>query len=377
MTHSDLPNSIVLEKSWVGVPALSPLPDNEYWSDYRIIKGGGIGMRMLEANGADIVPNDTTYDYTYRVDTDVITSVRVKAANGDITPDSRHKTNDTRKNTDKNPSDNKAYVTISANGQTVTKPIVLPSGDSEYVWLKWHTPSTPQDIEITVNITGNPSARLESGGRNTTFTVKIEDLSENEPPDPLPTDTMPNFQIPEVPQKTDKLTAQWGVYSAVWRPDYVWHEHIVRYHSGCHFTETGTCHHYKYVDEGWWLDYGEWVYTYTSYTASIDADMKIVPDRYNPTAKESYGKYTMASGYGVDINVDTGITTNAPSSHYTIAQNVITYFPEFHYDTYWRLLEKTSGTGFEFKIIFIQHLIVVLILHRYHILMVNMRYMLM
>lgn len=355
MTHSALPNSIVLEKSWVGVPALSPLNDKKHWSDDRIIEGGGIGMRILEANGTDAIENDTTYDYSYRVDTDVITSVRVKAVNGDITPDSRHRTTDTRKDIYKNPSDNKAYVTIKANGQSVTTPIVLPNGDSEYVWLKWHTPSTPQDIEVTVNITGNPSARLENGSRHTTFTVKIEDLSENEPPDPRPTDTMPNFKIPSIPKKADKLNAQWGVYSAVWQPDFVWHENMVRYHSGCHDkrdsegNKIGTCHHYKYVDEGWWLDYGEWVYTYKSYTASINADMKIVPDGYNPTAKESYGKYTMASGYGVDINVDTGISTDAPSSHYTIPQNVITYFPEFHYDTYWRLLEKTNSKGFEFK----------------------------
>ncbi len=60
MTHSDLPNSIVLEESWVGIPVTNPLQDGVHWSDDRIISGGGIGMRMLEANGADVIPNDTT-----------------------------------------------------------------------------------------------------------------------------------------------------------------------------------------------------------------------------------------------------------------------------------------------------------------------------
>lgn len=354
MTHSDLPNSVVLEESWVGVPVTTPLSDGVHWSDDRIIKGGGVGMRMLEANGVDIVSNDTTYDYTYRVNTDVITSVRVRATKGDITPDTRHTEIDTRKSAYTNPDDGKAYITITANGQSTTMPVVLPNGDSQYAWLKWHTPSTPQDVEVKVNISGNTSAELESGGRSVTFKVKVEDLSENIPPDPRPTDTMTNFQIPNMPNESDKKTAEWGVYSAVWDADYQWHEDWKRYHSGC-YTRTNSdgsttrVHRYKWVDEGYWEDYGEWDYTYIMYSASINTDMDLVPDSHNPTAKEHYGEYTIASGYGVNIEINAGITTNAPSSHYTLAQNVVTYFPEFNYDTYWRLLEKTGLTRFEFK----------------------------
>ncbi|WDV44060.1 hypothetical protein PV797_11020 [Clostridiaceae bacterium M8S5] len=354
MTHSDLPNSIVLEESWVGVPVTQPLKDGVYWSDDRIISGGGIGMRMLEANGTDVVENDTTYDYTYRVNTDVITSVMVEASNRDITPDTRHEETDTRKSAYTNPSDGKAYVTISANGQSTTMPIVLPSGDSQYAWLKWRTPGNPCEVLVNVNISGNSSARLKDGGRSTSFKVKIEDLSENVPPDPRPTDTMNNFKIPNLPNEADKKTAEWGVYSAVWDSDYRWHEDWKKYHSGC-YTKTNKdgsttrVHRYKWIDEGFWEDFGEWDYTYTRYSASINADVKLKPDIHNPTAKEPYGQYTIASGYGVDIKVNAGITTNAPSSHYTIAQNVVTYFPEFNYKTYWRLLEKTGSTAFEFK----------------------------
>jgi len=57
----------------------------------------------------------------------------------------------------------------------------------------------------------------------------------------------------------------------------------------------------------------------------------------------------MKSGYGVNINVSTFPTTNAPSSHITKAQNVITYFPEFNYETYWRLLELIGNGDFVFK----------------------------
>jgi hypothetical protein len=354
MTHSDLPNSIVLEESWVGIPVTKPLKDGVHWSDDRIIRGGGIGMRMLEANGADVVPNDTTYDYTYRVNTDVITSVMVEAANGDITPDTRHIEVDTRKSAYTNPSDGKGYVTITANGQSTTTPIVIPEGNSQYAWLKWKTPSQPCEVTVSVNITGNSSARLKEGGRSKSFKVKIESLSENVPPDPRPTDTMANSAIPDLPQQADKTTAEWGIYNAQWDADYRWHEDWKKYHSGC-YTKTNKdgstkrVHRYEWKDEGWWEDHGEWVYTFTQYTASIYANMDLIPDSHNPTAKELYGEYTMASGYGVDTKINAGITTNSPSNHYTIAQNVVTYFPEFNYDTFWRLLEKTGATTFEFR----------------------------
>lgn len=39
MTHSDLPNSVLLEYDWVGYKAISPLPDGVYWSNERIIGG--------------------------------------------------------------------------------------------------------------------------------------------------------------------------------------------------------------------------------------------------------------------------------------------------------------------------------------------------
>ena len=79
MTHSDLPNSIFLEERWFGFPVTSDLPDNVYWDLDRIIAGGGWGMRLLKPNADNVVENDTEYDYEYRVDTDVITSVQIYA----------------------------------------------------------------------------------------------------------------------------------------------------------------------------------------------------------------------------------------------------------------------------------------------------------
>lgn len=50
----------------------------------------------------------------------------------------------------------------------------------------------------------------------------------------------------------------------------------------------------------------------------------------------------MKSGYGISETVATGVTTNL-SSAVTGAQTALTYFPEFQYRTYWRLLDRTSG----------------------------------
>lgn len=138
MTHSDLPNSIFLEESWFGYPVTSALPDNVYWDLDRIIAGGGWGMRMLKANSVDVVENDTEYDYEYRVDTDVITSVRIYASD-DITPDNRHESEAAYNN----PVKNTATVTISANGYSKSTEVVIPNGGSELVWLKWHTQVRP------------------------------------------------------------------------------------------------------------------------------------------------------------------------------------------------------------------------------------------
>ena len=75
--------------------------------------------------------------------------------------------------------------------------------------------------------------------------------------------------------------------------------------------------------------------------------MSIKPDEKSPTAS---GK-VMKSGYGFNQTVTASVSTNQ-SSAVTGAQNAVTYFPEFSYQTYWRLLERMSsgyGSRFEFK----------------------------
>ena len=93
----------------------------------------------------------------YRVDTDVITSVTLRT-DTDLTPD------------------NPASVTFHILGTTYrVNDIVIPAGDSQVVWVKWHTPTTPQTVTITVSVSGAYTAQ-------DTFVAKIVDLNEHIPP---------------------------------------------------------------------------------------------------------------------------------------------------------------------------------------------------
>ena len=105
--------------------------------------------------------------------------------------------------------------------------------------------------------------------------AKIVDLNEHIPPDPVATDTNPSYTLPSLPSETQKLTANWGVWSCYWVPVWVW------------------CDHGE--DGGHWVDEGYWEYEYTGYSASISGVMSLMPDDIVPTAS---GK-AMKSGYGV------------------------------------------------------------------------------
>jgi hypothetical protein len=73
--------------------------------------------------------------------------------------------------------------------------------------------------------------------------------------------------------------------------------------------------------------------------------MSITPDAKDPTAS---GK-VLKSGYGINQTTTARVSTGQ-SSAVTDAQTAVTYFPEFGYQSFWRLLEQTrSGYNAEFE----------------------------
>ena len=80
-----------------------------------------------------------------------------------------------------------------------------------------------------------------------------------------------------------------------------------------------------------------WEFDLDRYSASLSAAMEITPDEKNPTASDS----TMKSGYGVN-QVVTARVNSSQRSATTALQNAVSYFPEFNYESFWRLLDRIS-----------------------------------
>ena len=194
LTHKNLPLSMFLEFSDLGISAWTGSTTGKQ-NNSDIISTLGVGIVWFDEappEGEIEAP-----DVEYRVDTDVITAVTLRT-DQDLTPD------------------NPASVTFHILGTTYrVNDIVIPAGDSQVVWIKWHTPSTPQTVTITVSVSGAYTAQ-------DTFVAKIVDLNEHIPPDPVATDTNPGYSVPPLPNETQKLTANWGVWSCYWVPVWVW-----------------------------------------------------------------------------------------------------------------------------------------------------------
>lgn len=313
LSHQNLPLSMFLEHSDMGYPAYSGSTSTAQ-SDSMIINELGLGIVKFKDDPNPVTPpSDSTA--TYRRDTDVVTSVTLNSGSA-IDPD------------------HTASVTfhILGSNYTVTN-IVIPAGESQLVWCKWHTPPTSQKVNITVSAT---KGSLNVGS----ITANIVSVDGHEPPDPTASDRDDGFIAPDPPSPAMTASNSWGIWSGYWVPNWVWHEDW-HWHS-----DSGSPTGGHWEDEGKWVDEGKWNYDFTSYHATLSANMSLMPDIKDPSRQ---GKL-MKSGYGVDITVNGALSSNAPQSHVTAPQTGLTYFPEFAYKTYWRHLDCTpSGTSAELE----------------------------
>lgn len=302
LSHKNLPFALFLEENDLGYTAWTGATDMKV-SDSDIISNLGVGIVSFKEKEEET--EITASDYDYRIDTDVYTSVTVTG--GEHTPD--------------NPVTVKFYI---KNKVYTVSNVVYPEDGSQLVWCKWHTPSTEQTVNIRVVVTGGASAS------KTSITANIVDLDKNPPPNPTAYDRNNSFTISSsVPMQAQKTSLSWSVWSCYWKAKWVWHSRWVW---------TGK----RWVDRGKWVDEGEWKFRSRSYRASISATMEITPDDKNPTATGS----VMKSGYGINQVVRASVSGNG---EHTDVQNAVTYFPEFKYKTYWRLLETTSRGKMEFQ----------------------------
>lgn len=353
LTHMNLPFAIYLEHADLGYPAWTGSTTNRV-TDAQIIDGLGIGIVRFSEDrstipGVDPVPTPTPIpgtpavtlpdpDYIYRTDTDVITAVTVSGGQSD--------------------PGHRASVTFHINGRDYPiSGVYYPDGAEQLVWVKWHTPNTPGRITITVStsdwVTPDKSEII----------ADIREITENPPPNPVADDRNDSYQRANavMPSGTQRLNSSWSVWSPRWHAYLVWHENI-QWHSNWQWVNAGhnaSCPpgcsdaHRVQVDNGHWQDDGRWVdegwweFDLNHYSASLSASASVTPDINDPTA----GSNSIKSGYGVNEVVSAVVTTN-DNSAVTMIQNVHSYFPEFYYQTYNRMLERTSGqlnARFEFK----------------------------
>ena len=300
LSHKNLPLAMFLEKDDLGYTAWTG-SKNSYMTDSDIIQYLGVGIVSFKEPEEEV--EVAASDYEYRVDTDVYTSITVTG--GEHTPD--------------NPVTVRFYI---KNKVYTVGNIVYPKGASQLVWCKWHAPNTEQTVNIKVTVTGGASAS------KTNITANIVDLNKNPPPDPTADDRNDSFRAVSVPNREQRTSAAWSVWSAYWQPKWVWQSR---------WRWTGK----RWVDRGSWVDKGEWKFRSNSYSVSMSANMQITCDEKNPT---NVGR-TMKSGYGINETVTASISGNG---QHTELQNAVAYFPEFYYKTYWRLLEYTNG-ALEFR----------------------------
>ena len=292
VAFQNLPLSMFLETPDLGYPAWGG-PTSGVRSNREIKSSLGLGIVRFR----DVPPEEpeiTTYDYEYRTNTEVITAVEVSGGQSD--------------------PDHPVSVTFSVGGRSYeVGEVYYPSGDSQLAWIRWTTPEEPQAMTMTVRVRGG------GGTSKGTLHINVVDLDENPPPDPNADDRNDGFTRPVIPSNAEVTSASWSVWRPWWQEHWVWH-------SG------------DEDDDGYWCDHGWWEFDLDRYSASLTADMRITTDEKSPTAT---GR-TMKSGYGFQEKVTTHVSTNQ-SSAVTSAQNAVTYFPEFQYERFWRLLERMNG----------------------------------
>lgn len=292
VAFQNLPLSMFLEVPDLGYPAWGGATSGVR-SNIEIKSSLGLGVvRFNEASPEEV--EITEFDYEYRTNTEVITAVEVKGGQSD--------------------PDDPVSVTFTVGGRSYrVNNVYYPEGDSQLAWIRWTTPEEPQTMTITVRVHGG--GRVDKG----TLQVNIVDLDENPPPDPNADDRNDGFSRPSIPANDEKTTAEWGVWRPWWQEHWVWHDGDEE-------------------DDGYWCDHGWWEFDFDRYSASLTASMEITPDEKAPTASGD----TMKSGYGFNEKVTTHVGTNQ-SSAVTPAQNAVTYFPEFQYQNFWRLLERMNN----------------------------------
>ncbi len=297
-----------------------------------------------------------------------------------------------------------SYKIKTTSGSTIksgTVNITCPAGGEEAMgWIKWHTPRREQSVVITLESKRDTLILLDENGdqcEKLIINADIAKVKESTPPDPQVSDTRPSWQkiysqssvqdrISEYVSNNSLQELSWYTWSigASWTQHWDWTDKRVSVITGgmtdpssdtpywdaetktedITFTSWGVDNHYfasataermsgKFYTGAVLISKADLQLEKVTYSVSMSAEATISPSDYCKTAtySESNGKYTMKSGYGIQINVDTHLSGD--TQYCTGSQTANVLFPEFNYNRhnttlYNRLLEKVNGS-FVFK----------------------------
>lgn len=311
LTHQNLPLAMFLEKADEGL-GLRKWNGTTTGKQSNLDIINYLGMGLVSFKEPEPEEEKPDFDYIFHCDTDVIVSFPIYSAT-EITPD-----------------DN-AFVTLNVGGTNYHRQFICPAGGTQLIWVRWHTPATPQELTMTASGAGN----------SVTLRVKVELLEENRPPDPTFYDSGSGFTLASTPDYGSNLSTTWGEWFARWIQEHGLHLGGYTEDGPWYYTCTGYC-----KEHGWWEFY------YVSYEAHLTATFSIEPDDRCQTDYNTaqYGT-VMPSGYGVQAKVSATVTRGGGVDDYDVTpiQFVVATFPEFKYETYNRLLERASGGTWQFK----------------------------
>jgi hypothetical protein len=329
-THKNLPLAIFLEKKDLGVNRWTDSKYNRV-TNGDILKYLGIGILSFSENTVIDNPVDPDIDtgaFTYRPNTDVITSVEVSAGSGGWGA------------TSDNP------ITVQFSGEliptTQVSGIVIPAGGSRLVWFKWHTPS------VTVKTTSYIYVNVSGAGSATgTIKVTINPIQEKEPPNPTADDKKPygwsNVYLPSIPA-FPKIGALSSFSSP--RKSLSWHTYTCtkRYvFTGSYYTDSEG----NELEDGYGnpIPIYETVYDFTTnyYSATlVSTNAALRPDSNTSITNKSITE--VKSGYGVELRINSSVTSSGGAGTITGIQTAVTYFPEYSYANY-RRISKMLGAA--------------------------------
>lgn len=340
-SHLNLPMAMFLEHDEFGIKKWTGSTVTRQKNDIIIAQlgVGAVTFTPEEPEEPEIVPQS----YEYRTNTDVYTSIEISGVNCLLSFKNKEV---------KNP----VYVTFVIDDKS------YPADNNGLVfqgkgiaYIKWHTPDTPQDMIIKVNVSYNIVDYTKEGNpylkritQNYDIPVKIVEIEEKTPPNPDADDKNKNFSLKEPePIEEDNKELTWTEYD-------VNQESMVLPNGKDVITK--------------------WIWTTYEYKAYLGTFLNVYPDPLCKTfSEENYDLYhdsttnihiqrmlyKLKSGYGIRQKIESKLlvekTTKVTHIDGTFEeftdivadvgvapQNAINYFSDFDFKDYFRLSEVTE-----------------------------------